>query len=304
MRIYIMAILVDFSQVVLSSCYAFGDVLSINNPDSEQGKDLIRHVILSQLKFYNTKYKSQYGKLIVCCDGRHYWRRDIFPYYKACRKKAREESNLNWKLIFEVIDQTIIELQQNFTFPIIRLDSAESDDVIATLTEYFQNNEKVEKGIFGFAQPVLIVSSDKDFVQLHKYDNVKQISPRTKQLVRVDDPVFYLTEKVLKGDRGDGIPSVLNEDDSFVNHKKCSIMTKKRIEKLLNEGFENCSDQQVKQHWMRNKQLIDFQYIPDQIKHQIIEQYKKPVEGNKVKIFNYLLNNKCNVLLKDISSLM
>ena len=299
-----MAILVDFSQVVLSACYAFSDQLSIDNEDKDQARNLVRHVILSQLKFYNTTYKEKYGKLIVCCDGKHYWRRALFAPYKACRKKARAESNLDWKLIFEVIDQTIQDLKDNFLFPVIQIDSAEGDDVIATLTKYFQTNEMVEQNIlFKYPQEVLIVSSDKDLVQLHKFENVSQIAPMTKKKVKDPNPAQYLIEKVIKGDRGDGIPSILNPDDTYINDQiKPMVMTKKRLNTFLECGIDNCTDEAVKKRWLMNRQLIDFEYIPQTIEQQIIEHYNVPIQGSRSKIFNYLISHKCNILVRDVSA--
>ena len=299
-----MAILIDFSQVVLSACYAFSDQLSVDSEDKDQARNLVRHVILSQLKYYNTTFKEKYGKLIVCCDGKHYWRRKLFAPYKACRKKARAESNLDWKLIFEVIDQTIQDLKENFLFPVIQINEAEGDDVIATLTKYFQENEMVEQNVlFSFPQDVLIVSSDKDLVQLHKYENVSQIAPMNKKRVKDPDPKQYLIEKVIKGDRGDGIPSVLNPEDTYINDQvKPLTMTKKRLTALLETGLDNCQDETIKKRWLMNRQLIDFDYIPKEIEQVIIEHYNQPIKGTRSKIFNYLISHKCNILVRDVSS--
>jgi len=299
-----MAILLDLSQVVMSACYAFRDDLSTTKTaeDRNEAINLVRHVILSQLKFYNTKYKATYGKLIVCCDGKNYWRKRLFPYYKAGRKASREKTDIDWPLVFSTLSEMIDDLKENFLFNIVKVDYAESDDVIATLTKYFQDHEIVEGPMFDSKQNILIVSSDKDFIQLHVYDNVKQLSPLTKGMVTDPDPKLYLALKILKGDRGDGIMNVLSEDDSFVNNKRCSALTKKRIDKLLSEGYDNCSDPFIKRNWNRNRVLIDFQYIPKKITDRIIEQYQQPINGNKQKIFNYLIKHNCNLLLNDINA--
>ena len=302
-----MAILVDLSQVVLGSCYAFKDQLTTESTatNKQQAVDLIRHVILSQLKAYNVKYRSQYGKMIISCDGKNYWRKKLYPHYKANRKKVRHESNLDWPLIFDTINMIIGDLRNNFMFPVVQVDGAESDDVIATLTKYFQTNEvKHSDWLIPQTQPILIISSDKDFVQLQKYDNVKQLSPRTKMAVTDPDPVKYLQIKCLSGDRGDNIPSVVNPIDAFNDEsvKKCAPLTKKKIESLLNEGYDNCSDPVIKNRWLQNSQLIDFEYIPKKISEAIIETYNRPIVGNQSKIFNYLIHNNCNLLLNDINA--
>ena len=297
-----MAILVDLSQVVFGSCYAFKDDL---NPErtkenKQEAVNLIRHVILSQLKYYNVKYRQQYGKLIISCDGHNYWRKKIFPYYKANRKKARDQMDIDWTLVFQVFNDMIVDLKENFMFPVIQVDQAESDDVIATLTKYFQTNELQESVLFDIKQPIIIISSDKDFIQLQKYDNVTQISPRNKSEVTEPDPVKYLNEKVLKGDRGDNVVNVLTQDDAFDIGVKSTRLTQKKIDALLEEGYDNCQDPVIKRNWKRNKVLIDFDYIPKSIEQKIIDQYKQPIIGNKVKAFNYLIQHECTLLVKDI----
>lgn len=298
-----MAILIDLSQVVLGACYAFKDDLSTTKTteDRTNAINLIRHVILSQLKYYNTKYKQQYGKLIVCCDGRNYWRKKVFPYYKANRKAMRSKVDMDWNLIFETINEVIDDLHNNFLFPVIRVDYAESDDVIATLTKYFQDHEVVEGPMFDVKQEILIVSSDKDFVQLQTFDNVKQISPVTKKFVDDPNPALYLAKKCMIGDKGDGVPNVYSDDDAFVVNKKCPKMTQKRIDSLLEQGYDHCADPMIKRNWHRNKVLIDFAYIPEKITNRILDEYQKPLQGNKQKIFDYLIKHQCNLLLNDIN---
>lgn len=298
-----MAILVDLSQVVLGSCYAFKNELHVDrtNADKAEAANLIRHVILSQLKYYNTHYKQQYGKLVVCCDGRHYWRKEIFPYYKANRKKVRAQSDMDWHLIFETMNTMIDDLRQNFMFPVVRVDRAESDDVIATLCKYYQTNETGEDILFDVKQPVLIVSSDKDFVQLHQYDNVHQLSPRTKAMVTDPNPKLYIAQKCMTGDRGDGIPNIMSADDTYVKEQRSNKLTSKKIDALLAEGYDNCQDETIKTRWMRNRRLIDFAFIPGEIQDEIVSTYKLPIEGNKAKIFNYFVKHNCNILLNEIN---
>lgn len=297
-----MAILIDFSQVVLSSCYAYSDELSVKSKDKENAKNIVRHVILNQLRHYNSLYREKFGKLIICCDGKHYWRRELFKHYKEGRKKARAESDLDWKLIFDIIDETITDLKENFMFPLIRVNRAEGDDVIAVLTKHFQSNEGKEDGFFVIPQNILIVSSDKDLVQLQKYENVSQISPRNKKVVSEGNPLLYLKEKIIRGDRGDGIPSILNDEDLYVTEgKKTVVMSKKRFEMLFESGYDQCTDDKVKNRWDMNRKLIDFDYIPKDIEKTIVNTYLEPISGNRVKMFNYMLKYNLHELLKVIS---
>lgn len=297
-----MPILLDFSQMCLSATYAFSDDVQIDSPDKEKSKNILRHVIISQVKSYKNKYGADFGELIICCDGKHYWRRKLFPPYKACRKKARAESTIDWKLIFDTMDELIVDLKENFPYKVIQIDDAESDDIIATLTKYYQENETIDRGFFEEIQPILIVSSDRDFVQLHKYETVEQIAPATKAKIKTDNPIEYLKEKVIRGDKGDGIPNILSGDNVFINEEKQTVLSKKKFDALMSISPEECDDPQIKANWIRNKTLIDFDYIPTDVAKRIREAYNMPVNGNMNKVFNYLMKHKCMLLLKDINS--
>lgn len=287
----------------MSATYAFSDELSKASTDKEKGRNMLRHIILSQVKSYKNRYGQKYGDLIICCDGRNYWRRAVFPYYKACRKKARAESDMDWKLVFSVMDELMTDLKENFPYKLIRVDEAECDDVIATLTKYFQSNETIDRGFYDEIRPILIVSSDRDFVQLHKYPTVEQIAPRDKSKIHSDDPKAYLHEKIIRGDRGDGIPNILSEDDTFVKEGgKQKTLSKKRLEEFMHADPEHCGDDEIRKRWERNANLISFERIPLNISESILEEYRKPVMGNMNKVFNYLLKHKCVLLLKDINS--
>ena len=152
-------------------------------------------------------------------------------------------------------------------------------------------------------QKIVIISSDKDFVQLQKYRNVVQVSPRTRSFVKTDDPVFYLKEKVIRGDRGDGIPNILNEDDIYVvEGYKSTAMTKKRFDALISQTPETCTDKIISERWARNQKLIDFDYIPKDVEESILEEYAKPIKGSKGKAYEYLIKYQCYQLLQDIDN--
>lgn len=298
-----MPILLDFSQMCLSATYAFSDDVQVTSTDKEKGKNILRHIILSQVKSYKAKYGMDYGELIICCDGKNYWRRDIFPPYKACRKKARSESTIDWKLIFDTMDEVIDDLEENFPYKVIRLNDVECDDIIATLTKYYQTNETIDRGFYDEIKPILIVSSDRDFVQLHKYPTVEQIAPHTKAKIKTEDATAYLKEKIIRGDRGDGIPNILSEDEVFIKEDgKQNVLSKKKFEAFMASDIEHCEDPFVKKNWERNTKLISFECIPLNISERILEEYKKPIRGNMNKVFNYLLKHKCMLLLKDVNS--
>lgn len=134
--------------------------------------DLIRHVILNTLRSLKKKFGKQYGDLVIASDDRHYWRRDVFPFYKGNRKAEREKSDFDWLMIFSTISAVCDELREYFPYRVIKVPGAEADDVIATLCQRRPS-----------AEPVLIVSNDKDFVQLLRYENVAIYRTLSDELV-------------------------------------------------------------------------------------------------------------------------
>ncbi len=173
-------ILVDYSQVALAAILTFQRELKGSEAEV---KNLIRHVTLSTLKSYKKKYGKDYGELVICCDGRKYWRKEYFEFYKGMRKSNRDKSDLDWKLIFDTLSEMREDLAKVFPYRVLHVDRAEADDIIAVLVKYLQENLLVQEGLVEEPQKVLILSSDKDFKQLQLFNNVKQWSPMQKKYI-------------------------------------------------------------------------------------------------------------------------
>ena len=266
-------------------------------------KNLIRHVTLSTIKSYKKKYGKEYGQVVICCDGRKYWRKDHFPHYKASRKKNRDASHLDWKLIFDTLSEMRQDLAEYFPYKVIHVDRAEADDVIAVLTKWVQDNELVQEGLVEESQKVLILSSDKDFKQLQLYPNVKQWSPMQKKYITATKQEIrdFMVEHIVKGDSGDGIPNILSKDDTFVSGERQKVMSAKRLTEFIENGEAACRNDEEKRNYARNQSLVDFFFIPEDVSKEIVDTYisSKP-NGDKMTIMNYLVANKCRLLLDEL----
>ena len=293
-------ILVDYSQVALSAILSFQRELK--GTESEV-KNLIRHVTLSTIKSFKKKYGKDYGDIIICCDGRKYWRRDFFPHYKAGRKKAREASDLDWGLIFDTLSEMRQDLAKHFPYKVMHIERCEADDIIAALTKYAQENELVQEGLVEESQKILILSSDKDFKQLQLYPNVKQWSPMQKKYVTATqrEIIEYKIEHIVKGDSGDGIPNIFSKDDVFVVGERQRVVTAKRLQEFIDNGFIACKNDEERRNWKRNIVLVDFDHIPDDVRGEIVQRYinTKPT-GDKMAIMNYLIEHRCRLLLDEL----
>lgn len=296
-------ILVDYSQVALAGIMQFQRDLKTGSDDKIVG--LIRHVVLSSLVANKKKFSPRFGDLVICCDGKDYWRKDFFPQYKATRKVAREKSDFNWKLIFDTLSQIREELKENFPYKVIHHNRAEADDIIGVLSAYSQENELLAVGLVEDPQPVLILSSDKDNIQLQRYGNVKQYSPMQKKSVVPDDGWHKaLMEKIVKGDPGDGIPNILSPDGVFLEEgSRQKPISSKRLTEFFENGFLACKNDEERRNFHRNTALVDYQHIPENIRAEILDIYKNTeIKGNKAKIMKYLMDNRCKNLMEDIEN--
>ena len=294
-------IILDYSQIALSNIMPFQD--DLKKSSESEVKNLIRHTILATIKSYAKKYGKEYGQVIIACDGQNYWRKSIFPYYKAMRKVNREKSDLNWTLIFDTLSELRQDLIENFPYKVLNIDTAEADDIIACLTNWSQTNMLVQEGLFQSPQKILIVSSDKDFIQLQRNDNVRQWSPIQKKFVEASKKEVheYTITHIVKGDSGDGIPNILSSDDVFVSGERQKPFSSKRLPEFFEKGIEACKNDSEKRNYQRNQELVNFDSIPESLYKMIIYTYEntKP-KGDKNSIMNYLIKNQCRLLLDEI----
>lgn len=285
-------ILVDFNQI------AIGSVMVSLQRGAELSEELVRHIILNQLRFYRSKFHDEYGELVICCDSKHYWRRDFFPNYKINRKREREATGNDWDSIFECIHKVRDELDKNFPYKVVIAYGAEADDIIATLT--YDNAEEKH----------LILSSDKDFVQLHRR-NVNQYSPVTKKFVKPQTTKEeYLYEHIMKGDRSDGIPNILSSDDTFVADKRQKPIRKSAMVDIIEAldrfppekvyHLARCSKDTWIRNWQRNQTLIDLTKIPNEISIDIRKQFKEANVADRSKLFNYFVQSGLTNLIDQL----
>lgn len=276
------------------SAIAIAAIFSQDRPEEiEEG--LIRHMILNSIRRYNLQFREEYGETIIACDHRS-WRKDSYPQYKANRKKNRDESPLDWGKFFELISMVRDELAEVMPYRVMHVENAEADDIIGHLVESTQE--------FGKNEPVMIISSDKDFLQLQRYKNVNQFSPMKRDFVKIDDPFFYLFEHICKGDTGDGVPNVLSPDDTFVNGDRQRPLRAAKISswyESFNKGMlENDMDAESYRNFCRNKRMIDLSYTPKDIRENINRIYNEQGNKGNDKVFGYLVEKRCNMLISSV----
>jgi len=242
---------------------------------------------------YNKKFRDEYGEMVIACDHSS-WRKEVFPQYKASRKKGREESSLDWNEIFRVINQVREEIRDNMPYKVIHVERCEADDIIGVLVHDTQE--------FGRHQKVMIVSADKDFIQLHKFNNVRQYSPMQKKFVEHENPRLYAFEHILKGDSGDGVPNVLSEDNVFVEGIRQTPLSKKKMDAILQDldDGELLYAASWYRNYQRNDTLINLENTPKELKTEIINKFEVQPPRGAGKILNYFVKNRCKMLIECI----
>ena len=275
-------ILVDLNQVLISN------LMAQTRGEVSADVDMIRHMVMNSLRNYNKMFKKEYGKMVLCSDAADPWRREIFPLYKYSRRKGRDEDQRDWTEIFNILHNIKQKLKDNFPYVVLTLDNTEADDIIAVLCK-----EAKEK--------VMIISGDKDFIQLQKYTHVKQYAPIQKKMIGEDiDPVVFLREQIIKGDRSDGVPNILSDDDIFLRDERQKPINKKRLAEWADTDNIPLGSE-TRKYFERNKKLIDLSMIPKEISESIINKYKDCKDNDRSLLLQYFIDNKLKALIENIN---
>jgi hypothetical protein len=274
-------VLLDYSQVAIGNLHQ-----QLKYNDAQIEPNLLRHMILNSIRKANKEFGREFGQLVVCSDGHNYWRKQYFPYYKAHRKKDREDSGIDWHLVFDVLNQLREELKQNFPYKVMAVDRAEADDIIGVLAKTYHTREKI-----------LVLSGDKDFLQLQAYPNVAQFSPIRDEFLKIEDALRFLKEHIMRGDKGDGIPNFLSNDDVFVSGVRQSPVRDAKVDVWITQQPEEFCDERTLRNYRRNEKLVDLNQIPPDIQETILKSFEEPIVGTRQMIFGYLVKNRMKNLL-------
>lgn len=213
--------IVDTANLLFRVSAAQGKYGSSASPEDRAG--LALHIFLNAMNKYYKQFKPD--QIAMTFEGSNNWRKDYTKSAACISKKVYKANRVKDPSMipfFELI-KAFEDLARNHTSLVCLSNPIlEGDDLFAGYVQRFtaQGDE------------VIGISGDKDFVQLLKYPNFTLINPDTgkprllKDVCGVDDPVFFMFEKAMRGDRGDNIfpayPRVL----------------KKRLLKCLEDDYE------------------------------------------------------------------
>lgn len=278
----------DMNQVIIAATM----VAMGNHKNIDIDPKVVKHIALNSIRANNSKFTEDFGQLIICADDKNYWRRDVFPYYKAVRKENQKKSEINWTSIFAGLHELREDIIEHFPYPVLIIDKCEADDIIGTVVH--------EKGTIlnsPNTEQILILSGDKDFIQLHKYANVQQYSPAEKKWVKNSNPEKYLLQHIIKGDQGDGIPNILMPDDTLVRRIRQRPITQKRLETWFNGDFT----EEERKNFKRNESLIDLSKVPKGMQNLIMDRFDAIEPKPRNKMYKYMVKNRLVDLLEHIN---
>lgn len=291
-------IVIDYSQTIISNLMAeIG-----NRKDIPIDPGLLRHMVVNTIRSHKLKFSREYGDVVIACDSKaKYWRKNYFPNYKANRKKARDDSGFDWGLIFDTINLIKVEFKTFFPYKVVDVPGAEADDIIATLAHWSTTNNLKQVGLVEEPEKFLIISGDHDFYQLQKFKHVKQFSPAHKKFIELDTtPEKYVLEHIIKGDKGDGIPNVFSPDDTFVTESRQKSISTKKLTDWINDPNSMPTDEGFKRNFTRNQTLVDFSFIPPDIKKSIINTFTEYEVKDKSKLLDYFISNRMKQMIEHI----
>ena len=255
--------------------------------------DLLRHMILNTIRSLKTKFGAEYGELVICADDRKYWRREYFAPYKGNRKADREKSNIDWHALFDMLNVVKQEIKDNFPYRVVQVEGAEADDVIGSLC--MKHGQILNNG-----DKILILSGDKDFVQLQVYGNITQYDPVRKKSLTAADPEKFREHLILAGDRGDGVPNVLSPDTCIIEGLRQKPLRETKIEEILKADIKSLPEE-IQRNWIRNRMLIDLREIPMRVQDAVHAEFDVQANKPRTKIFNYLIQHKMKMLMESIN---
>ncbi len=257
----------DISNILYRTFYA-------NKSDDDTTiAGLAHHAALTTLNKYNREFKPH--KLILCCD-RKSWRKAytaseeaVTPkQYKGNRRQkmtpAEQKKYAAFMDHLREFEEIIDEHTSVITMAEIGL---EADDIMAGVCQVLTMDEDNE---------VILVTADKDMIQLLRYPNVRLIDPASGKDRTLDewdgDANLFMFEKCIRGDRGDWVQS------AYPRVKKTRIMKAWNddfeLANMMNETWIHPDDGKeyiVKQLFKENQLLMDLTKQPDDIQLTIVK---------------------------------
>lgn len=273
-------VLIDCHNLIFRTLFVSENHNKTTGSSDEESYSYWKYLFLKTFTNIINQFKPD--EVIVAMDERHSWRKNFYADYKANRKVARDGSKIDFEKFFPMLDKFLTDLTETLTnCKWIKVNECEGDDIIAIATKVLKDKK------------ITIISTDRDLNQLLKNKNVKQYDPVKRKYTESLNPNVDLEVKIIMGDKGDNIPAI---------KPRCGIATAATIVSngTLDELLE--SSEEIKKNYIRNKMLIDLEFIPQNIQNDIADRINsytlEKLNGNK--LFNFMIKHRLSSMLDNL----
>jgi 5'-3' exonuclease len=275
----------DFNNLAIRTVFSDKDTINNPNPDF----NLHRDALLTSI-FYNIR-NFKPDEVILAVDDENCWRKKIYPEYKEHRKSKKDNDIFPWNSYYSYISEYIEEIKVIFPFVVLKVPYCEADDVVAVLTKHLQNALKI------------VVTADSDYIQLLDIPNLKLYNPLTQKFITDDNPKLTMEIKIVGGDVGDNIRSIEKRKRGEDPILKTKIGEKTALKLIKTNELVPLleSNEEINNNYKRNRQLVDWGYIPNVLQTKILEMYNSYTIPNSSDLFNFFLKHRLRKQMEDIS---
>jgi 5'-3' exonuclease len=235
----------------------------MNTGKIKDNPEFISHLILQSILFNADRLgASKVNPIIMALDSPS-WRHKYYDEHKPDTLDYRNEKykghrvkdeTIPWDEIFGIYNAVMEGITKYTDFHVMKVPNAEADDIIAVLSDVYKSR----------GEQVYIVSSDKDFLQLQDEGKVDIYDPLKNQWKPIVDVPKWKKIHTIVGDKSDNILAIKPRTKEATAEKML-----KDLDALLQTNHE------MKAKWDFNQVMIDFDFIPAEIKNSIIEHMDK-----------------------------
>lgn len=249
-------LIVDLNNLAFVTRYA-----KLSTPRSRRQKDAraMELIFVEMLKcIISTSVKFRATGVVITCDSKSVWRRDIYPDYKA---GSTSDEDIYYRETLAAADLLKQFIKDHTAAFVLSVDRCEADDIIGF---WCQESEGVVNIIF---------STDTDYVQLID-ENTRVYSVKQGERTH-EDPAFALFLKCIRGDKSDTIESAFPR----VYETRVRRAWEDPVE-MMNLMEETRKDgRKVSDQFFLNQQLIDLSQQPSYIRDSIHREITNATHG-------------------------
>ncbi len=256
--------------------------------DTSTLSGLCMHILFQRIQKYFKQYNPDH--IVFAFENKNNWRKAWTQSESSVSKikyKGNRVYDSSMQYYFNMLDAFKETCTHHTSIICLSTEGIEGDDMIAGYTQLYANDD----------HEVIILSGDKDFIQLLKNPNVKLVNQRDGKLrnqpgdkLYWDDLNYFIFEKCMRGDKKDNVFSA----KPGVRKTQLEKAFKDEYEwvKLMNETwFGEINGEKIEfkvgDLYKENQILLDLTKQPEEIREYMFDYIKNTVNNiEKFSLFN------------------